>query len=186
MYISWLQRNGDQPTRYSYVARVGMADPMRLTPSLERLIREVDPSLHVRTTLTYSTLVERSIATERIMATLGGLFGVLALIVAAIGLFGLLAFQVSRRTNELGVRMALGATRRSITGLVLRDVSALAVAGVVIGTLVALMLSGLARSMLFGLSPNDPAAFLTAASILRLTALVAGWLPARRASRVDP
>ena len=82
--------------------------------------------------------------------------------------------------------MALGATRRSITGLVLRDVSALAVAGVVIGTLVALMLSGVARSMLFGLSPNDPAAFLTAASILGLTALVAGWLPARRASRVDP
>ena len=83
-------------------------------------------------------------------------------------------------------RMALGATRRSITGLVLRDVSALAVAGVVIGTMVALMLSGVARSMLFGLSPNDPAAFLTAASILGLTALVAGRLPARRASRVDP
>ena len=186
LYISWLQRDGDQPTRYSYLARVAMPDPMRVTPGLERLIREVDPSLHVRGTLPYSTLVDRSIASERIMAMLGGFFGVLALVVAAIGLFGLLAFQVSRRTNELGVRMALGATRRSITGLVLRDVSALAVAGVVIGTMVALMLSGVARSMLFGLSPNDPAAFLTAASILGLTALVAGWLPARRASRVDP
>jgi predicted permease len=186
MYISWLQRNGDQPTRYSYLARVDMDDPMRLTPSLERLVREVDPSLHVRTTLPYATLVDRSIVTERIMAILGGFFGVLALIVAAIGLFGLMAFQVSRRTNELGVRMALGATRRAMIGLVLRDVAGMVVAGVLIGTVAALTLSGLARSMLFGLTPTDPAAFVVAASVLGLTTLLAGWLPARRASRVDP
>jgi ABC-type antimicrobial peptide transport system permease subunit len=186
MYISWLQRNGDQPTRYSYLARVDMDDPMRLTPSLERLVREVDPSLHVRTTLPYATLVDRSIVTERIMAILGGFFGVLALIVAAIGLFGLMAFQVSRRTNELGVRMALGATRRAMIGLVLRDVAGMVVAGVLIGTAAALTLSGLARSMLFGLTPTDPAAFVVAASVLGLTTLLAGWLPARRASRVDP
>lgn len=186
MYISWLQRDGDQPTRYSYLARTGMDDPMRLTPALERLVREVDPALHVRTTLTYATLVDRSIATERIMATVGGFFGALALIVAAIGLFGLLAFQVSRRTNELGVRMALGATRRAMIGLVLRDVSGMVVAGILIGAAGALALSGLARSILFGLTPTDPAAFAIAASILGLTALVAGWLPARRASRVDP
>ena len=186
MYISWLQREEDQPTRYNYLARVGMPDPMRLVPGLERLVREIDPSLHVRTTLTYATLVDRSIATERIMAMFGGFFGVLALVVAAIGLFGLLAFQVSRRTNELGVRMALGATRPSITRLVLRDVCGLAVAGVLIGTVVALMLSGVARSMLFGLTPNDPAAFVTAAFVLGLTTLIASWLPARRASHVDP
>lgn len=120
------------------------------------------------------------------MATLGGFFGVVALVVAAIGLFGLLAFQVSRRTNELGVRMALGATRRAIIGLVLRDVAGMVVAGVLIGTTVALTLSGLARSMLYGLTPTDPAAFITAGFVLALTALVAGWLPARRASHVDP
>jgi predicted permease len=186
MYISWLQRDGDQPTRYSYLARTGMDDPMRLSPTLERRVREVDPSLHVRTTLTYATLVERSVATERIMATLGGLFGVLALIVAALGLFGLLAFQVSRRTNELGLRMALGATRPAVIGLILRDVVGMVVAGVLIGAAAALALSDLARSMLFGLTPTDPSAFVTAAFILGLTALVAGWLPARRASRVDP
>jgi predicted permease len=186
MYISWLQRNGDQPTRYSYLARVDMDDPMRLTPSLERLVREVDPSLHVRTTLPYATLVDRSIVTERIMAILGGFFGVLALIVAAIGLFGLMAFQVSRRTNELGVGMDPGATRRAMIGLVLRDVAGMVVAGVLIGTAAALTLSGLARSMLFGLTPTDPAAFVVAASVLGLTTLLAGWLPARRASRVDP
>jgi ABC-type antimicrobial peptide transport system permease subunit len=186
MYISWLQRDGDQPTRYNYLARVDMDDPMRLTPSLERLVREVDPSLHVRATLTFGTLLGRSIVTERIMATLAGFFGVLALIVAAIGLFGLLAFQVSRRTNELGVRMALGATRRAMIGLVLRDVAGMVVASVLIGAGAALTLSGLARSMLFGLTPTDRAAFVIAASILALTALLAGWLPARRASRVDP
>jgi predicted permease len=186
MYISWLQHDGDQPTRYNYLARVDMDDPMRLTPSLERLVREVDPSLHLRTTLTYGTLIGRSIVTERIMATLGGFFGVLALIVAAIGLFGLLAFQVSRRTNELGVRMALGATRRAMIGLVLRDVAGMVVAGVLIGSAAALTLSGLARSMLFGLTPSDPAVFVTASFILGLTALIAGWLPARRASQVDP
>ena len=186
MYIPWLQRDGDQPTRYNYLARVGMGDPMRLTPGLERLVREVDPSLHVRTALTYATLVDRSIATERIMATLGGLFGVLALIVAAIGLFGLLAFQVSRRTNELGVRMALGATRRGIVELVLRDVAGLVVVGVLIGTVVALALSDVARSLLFGLTPDDPATFVTAGLILGVTAFIAGWVPARRASHVDP
>jgi ABC-type lipoprotein release transport system permease subunit len=186
MYISWLQRDGDQPTRYSYLARVDTEDPLRLTPTLERLVREVDPSLHVRTILPYDALVGRSIATERIMGTLGGLFGVLALVVAAIGLFGLLAFQVSRRTNEFGVRMALGATRRAMIGLVLRDVAGLVAAGVLIGTGVALWLGGLARSMLFGLAPSDPSVVVTASSILGLTALLAGWLPARRASRVDP
>jgi predicted permease len=186
MYISWLQRDGDQPTRYSYLARVGIEGPVRLTPTLERLVREVDSSLHVRTILPYDELVARSIATERIMATLGGLFGVLALIVAAIGLFGLLAFQVSRRTSEFGVRMALGATRRAMIGLVLRDVASLVVAGILIGTGIGFALGGLARNILFGLTPTDPAVFVTASFVLGLTALVAGWLPAHRASRVDP
>jgi len=116
----------------------------------------------------------------------GGLFGVLALVVAAIGLFGLQAFQVSRRTNEFGVRMALGGTRRAMIGLVLRDVAGLVAAGVLIGTGVALWLGGLARSMLFGLAPSDPTVVVTASLVLSLTALMAGWLPARRASRVDP
>ena len=186
MYTSWLQRDGDQPTRYSFLARAGTDDPSRLTPALERLVREVDPSLHVRSTVPYAMLIDRSIATERIMAVLGGFFGVLALMVAAIGLFGLLAFQVSRRTNELGVRMALGATRPALVGLVLRNVSGLVVSGVLIGAAGALGLSGLARTMLFGVTPTDPAAFAIAAGVLGLTALAAGWLPARRASRVDP
>lgn len=186
MYIAWTQREGEQPTRYSYLARLTAGDPRRLAPGLGRLIRETDPSLRLRTAVAYSQIIDRSISTERIMATLGGLFGVLAIVIAALGMFGLLTFHVARRTNELGVRMALGASRGRMMGLVLRDVAVLVATGIVIGGGAALMLSGLAGKILFGLTPTDPCVFGIAASILASAALAAGWLPARRAARVDP
>jgi len=108
------------------------------------------------------------------------------LLVAALGMFGVLAFQVARRTNELGVRMALGASRRAMMGLVLREVIVMVVAGVSIGAGGALVLTGLAGKILFGLTPTDPSVFLVAASVLAVAAVLAGWLPAVRASRVDP
>jgi len=186
MYISWMQREGQQPSSYSYLARVATGDPMRLAPGLDRAIREADPALRVRTARSYTTIVDQSIATERIMSALGGFSGVLALLVAALGMFGVLAFQVVRRTNELGVRMALGASRGSMMGLVLREVVVMVVAGVSIGAGGALVLTGIARKILFGLTPTDPAVFAVAASVLAGAAVLAGWLPARRASRVDP
>jgi predicted permease len=186
MYIPWTQHEGDQPMRYSYFVRVNGGDPLRLAPRLDTLIREADAGLRVRTATTYSTVIERSIATERIMATLGGVFGVLAIVIAALGMFGLLAFHVAQRTNELGVRMALGASRVSLMGLVLRDVAVMAVVGVAIGAGAALTVTGLVRSILFGFTPNDPVAFLVAGSVLTIAALFAGWLPARRAAHVDP
>jgi predicted permease len=186
MYIPWMQRDEDQPTRYSYLVRVAAGDPMRLAPSLERLVRDADPALRVRTAITYRMLVDRSIVTERIMATLGGLFGALALVVAGLGLFGVLAFQVARRTNELGVRMALGASRSAIARLILRDVLGMLAVGISIGAGLALLVTGLARSILFELTPTDPLAFLLAAVVLGSAGALAGWLPARRASRVDP
>jgi predicted permease len=193
LYIPWTQRAGvgdvrppDQPQSYNYFLRAATGDPMRLAPALARLIREVDPALHVRTTMAYETMIDRSIATERIMATLGGFFGLLALVVAGLGVFGVLAFQVARRTNELGVRIALGASRQAMTRLVMRDVGRMLAWGVALGTAGALMAAGVTRSMVFGLSPTDPTVFLVAASILASAALVAGWLPARRAARIDP
>jgi ABC-type antimicrobial peptide transport system permease subunit len=120
------------------------------------------------------------------MAALGGLFGVLALFVAALGMFGVLAFQVARRTNELGVRMALGASRGAMMALVLREVVAMVVVGVSIGAGGALVFTGVAGTILFGLTPNDPRVFAIAAAVLAVAAVLAGWLPARRASRVDP
>jgi ABC-type antimicrobial peptide transport system permease subunit len=125
-------------------------------------------------------------ATERIMATLGGLFGVLALVVAGIGVFGLLAFEVSRRTNELGVRMALGADRARLVAIVLRQAAVMVGCGVAIGALGAIMATGLAGVLLYGVSPSDPGVFAVAAAILAVSAVLAAALPAWRASRVDP
>ena len=146
MYIPWTQRDGDPPSRYSYLVRAASGDPMTLVPAVERVVRDVDPLLRVRSTITYATQIDRSMVRERILATLGGLFGALALVVAAVGMFGVLAFQVTRRTNEFGVRMALGATPRRITGLVVRDVALMLVLGVAIGSAAALTLTGFART----------------------------------------
>jgi predicted permease len=185
MYIPWLQREGEQPTSYSFFARVA-GDPLRLSPLLEKLAHEADPGLRLLTPQTYSTLIDRSIATERIMAALGAFFGFLALIVACLGVFGVMAYQVSRRTNEIGLRMALGASRGGIVSLVLREVAGLLLAGCLIGGAAALTLTGLTRKMLFGVTPTEPAVFATAAVVLAIAALAAACLPAHRASRVDP
>ena len=159
---------------------------MRLAPAVDSMVRAVDPGLRVRRSQTYSALVESSIVTERIMAALGGFFGVLALIVACLGIFGVMAFQVSRRINELGVRMALGASRGSIVTLVLCEVGVMLIVGCAIGGAAASSLSGLAGKMLFGLTPQQPAVFALPGALLAVAALAAAWLPARRASRVDP
>ena len=134
----------------------------------------------------YETIVERGITIERMMAILGGLFGILAVIVAAVGTFGLLAFQVARRTNELAVRMALGAGRRSMMRLVLKDLFVMIVPGIAVGSFAALLLTGLVRKFLFGVAPTQPGVFLVSAAVLIGAVLLAGWLPAVRASRVDP
>lgn len=185
-YIPWTQREGDQPSNYNYLVRAGTGDPTRLVPSLERLLREVDSSLRLRQWRSYSAIVDQTIVNERILATLGGFFGLLALIIASLGIFGLMAFQVSRRINELGVRMALGAGRGDIVALVLREVALMLIVGVIIGGACARAMSALAAQMLFGVTPADLGVFAVAAAVLGATALVAGWLPARRASRIDP
>jgi predicted permease len=188
VYIPWTSREGDQPSDYAFL--VGVADPggdpMRVAPLLEPLVHEVDPALHVRAAYSYTALVDRSLVTERLLAALGGAFGLLALIVAGLGVFGVLAFQVARRTNELGVRAALGATPRAMTWLVLRQVAWMTLPGIVLGSGGALLVAGLARNVLFGLTPTEPRIFLVAALVLASSAALAGWLPARRAARVDP
>jgi putative ABC transport system permease protein len=186
MYIPWTQREGDQPTRYSYVVRTVSGDPQRLSPMVERLVGDVDSNLHLANATDYDTIVNRAMSTERIMAALGGFFGLLAIVVAGLGVFGVLAFQVARRTSELGVRMALGASPTAMVGLVLRDVAAMVGAGVTIGTAGALAATGLVRNILFGLTATDPRVFLVAAIAMASAALLAAWLPARRAARVDP
>lgn len=189
MYISWLQQ-GDaamwQPMAYRYLARVAGRDPMRLAPVLERAIPQIDSALRLGMPQTYAEAVNRSTLNERMMATLGGIFGVLALVVACLGIFGLTAFQVSRRTNEIGLRIALGATKESVIRLVLRDVVVLLLPGCAAGAIAAAGLTRFVSSLLFGITAWDPAAFACAAGALAASTLVAGYVPALRAARVEP
>ncbi len=130
--------------------------------------------------------VEAALVQERLMATLAAAFGVLALVLASIGLYGLLAYTVARRTSELGIRMALGAPRGQVMWLVIQDALRLLGLGVIFGLPAGWASSRLITSMLFGLKANDPFTMFAAAAVLIATGLLAGYLPARRASRVDP
>jgi ABC-type antimicrobial peptide transport system permease subunit len=192
LYIPWVQQgnidwsNRSQPMGYTYMARVSGGDPMRLKPLVERAVPQIEPAMRMIFPKTFEEHVDRSTLNERMMATLGGFFGLLALIVACLGIFGILAFQVSRRTNEIGVRVALGASRGGIVGLVLREVVYLLVPGCLVGAIAAAGLTRFAESFLFGVTPTDPTAFLLAACALAMATLAAGFLPALRASRIDP
>jgi hypothetical protein len=184
LYIPWTQLEESPPV--GYLIRMSTGDPADVRGDVQRVLREADPGLRIFRLVTYDDWIDLALPTERLMAAISGSVGALALILAGVGIFGVLAFQVTRRTNELGVRMVLGATRWSMMRLVLADVMAIVVPGVVIGGAAALTLTGLARGFLFGLTPTEPGVFALAASILSAAALLAGWVPARRASAVDP
>jgi len=130
--------------------------------------------------------IDRSILRERIFAILSVFFGVLALLLAGIGLYGLMAYNVARRTQEIGVRIALGAARRAVLSMILRETLGLTSAGIAIGLVWALTTSHLIANMLFGVAPQDPVTLTAVAIVLVSVAAVAGWIPARRATHVDP
>jgi len=191
MYMEWVQQQSAEPGRwqpmgYTYMARVSSGDPMRLAPLMERAMPQIDRAMRGFHPQTFEDQVNQSTLNERMMATLGGFFGLLALMVACLGIFGILAFQVSRRGSEIGVRMAVGATRGDIVALVLREAALLLAAGCLVGGFAAAGLSRFAASFLFGVTPTDPWAFAIAGLALTSSALAAGYVPARRAARVDP
>jgi predicted permease len=186
MFVPWPQLSDANPINYSFVVRSSAGNPAALAQLIPSLVRQADPGFRLRAINTYDDLIGNTVITERIMAALGGFFGVLALLVACLGVFGVMAFQVSRRTNEIGIRIALGARREEILTLVLREAALLAAVGCAVGAVTALTLTGLAHDLLFGVTPSDPRVFAVSAIVLTLAALAAAWLPARRASRVDP
>ncbi|HVJ26439.1 MAG TPA: ABC transporter permease, partial [Vicinamibacterales bacterium] len=156
-----------------------------LTPAITRAMREVAPGA----TVSYDSLrtfVRDSLVTERLMATLSGFFGILAMLIATIGLYGVMSYMVSRRKVEIGIRMALGADARTVVRMVLRESGLLLGAGVIVGVGLAALMSRWAASLLFGLEPYDPLSFLMAVAALGVVSLVAAWIPARRASRLTP
>jgi ABC-type antimicrobial peptide transport system permease subunit len=156
-----------------------------LTESIRGIVTGVNPAISME----FKTLeqqVNDTIAQERLLATLSGFFGVLALLLAVIGLYGVLAYLVTQRQKEIGIRMALGAAPGAILRLVLRDVGVLLAIGIAAGTGIALGTTRYAQKLLFGLAPRDLTTLILAAGVLAAVALFAGFLPARRASRVDP
>ena len=160
--------------------------PEQAIPSIRRLVRQDDPRLPILWFRTLDDQVNRSLNTERMLAALSGSFGALALLLSLVGLYGVMSFVVTRRTREIGVRLALGATRASALRLVLRDAAAMIAAGVALGLPCVAALGKLVQSQLFGVTATDPATVAGAALVLAAGALVAAFIPAWRASNVSP
>ena len=130
--------------------------------------------------------IRQSLLAERLLATLSGFFGALAVALAMIGLYGVMSYTVAQRTNEIGIRMALGARRRDVTAMILRKASELLVVGLTLGVGLSLAAGSAASALLFGLKPRDPVTLVTAVAVLAAVALAASYLPARRAATLDP
>jgi predicted permease len=160
--------------------------PLAFAPAVREMIREVDPRLNIADVTTLLGRVDRKLTRERLVADISGFFSGLTLLLAAIGIYGTLAHAVTRRTNEIGIRMALGAQRSRVIWMVLADMLPALAAGLFFGVLGILALGQLLTSMLFELQPSDPGTILLAAFVVSSAALAAGFLPARRASRVNP
>jgi putative ABC transport system permease protein len=173
------------PTGGSFVVR-SERDPAALTSSLRAAMREVAGELPVFNFRTMDDRFSASLATERLTVLLLGVFAALALMLAAVGLFGLLSYLVGQRIREIGVRMALGASPGAVVGLVVRHGLRLAGVGLLFGLAAALALTQLLRGLLYHVSPFDPVSFLAVALVLAAIGALACWLPARRATRIDP
>jgi len=161
-------------------------DPRLIENELRERMRQFDPHVPVVELQTMNEQIGSSLRTERLVATLSAVFGGLAILLAAIGLYGVIAYTVARRTREFGLRVALGALRRDVIWLVMRDVLILLVAGLGLGVPLAFALSTLVRSQLFGLGPHDALTLVSSTLTLALVACLAGLIPAIKASRADP
>jgi macrolide transport system ATP-binding/permease protein len=162
-------------------------DPSSFTAEVRREIAALDPQVAmIAATTMASAISERGLFMPRVLAVFGGAFGAIALMLAVIGLYGVASFMVGRRTQELGIRMALGAQRNTVLRMILANGISLAAGGLVVGVAGGFAVTPLVRSMLMGVSPRDPLSFLGVALLLLSTTLVASWIPAHRAARVDP
>jgi ABC-type antimicrobial peptide transport system permease subunit len=149
-------------------------------------VREVDPTLAVRNVRTLEEIVGMSLASRRFSLSLISGFAVLALVLAVVGIYGVLSYTVAARTRELGIRMALGATARSVRGLVLGRGLAWTAVGALAGVVIAMALARVLRTMLYRVAPSDPATFVAVTAVFIVVAICASLIPAVRATRVDP
>ena len=184
MYVPIAQQK-EAPSGISISVRATGGSPALLTKSVAAALGGVNPNI----TMTFRLLAEQvnsSLIQERVVAIMSGFFGALALLLAGLGLYGVTSYAVNRRRTELGIRMALGAAPAGVIGLVLRRVGTLVAAGVVVGGVISWLLARFVSTLLYGLEPHDPLTLAGAAVILGTIGVLAGWLPARRASRIDP
>jgi putative ABC transport system permease protein len=181
VYVNLLQR----PRPQASVALHTLGDPGPIVSAARAVVQQLDPEVPVRFR-TLSQVVSATLGSRRFNAILVGCFGLTALVLATSGVFGVMAYSVSRRTREIGVRLALGAARSDVSGMILRQGLRTILAGVAVGALIALALTRTLRSLLFGVSATDPLTFAAVALALVGAALVACYVPARRATRVDP
>jgi predicted permease len=161
-------------------------DPLALVETVRRAVRDMDSRIPVASIDTQERVINSTISQQRSFAALGGGLAVLAVLIACVGLYGTMAYSVARRTAEIGVRMALGAQRPKVVRMVLRDVVLVSTVGLAIGIPVAIAMSNLVQSFLFGLQAKDLGVMIGAPLLLLVAALAAGYGPALRASRIDP
>jgi predicted permease len=189
----------EQPVRMMYVAhreRIGTSqmtvlvrtanDPLAFAPTLRQKATDVDRRAIVDNIATVHDQIDRSLLRERLVATISGLFGALALLLATIGLYGVLSYGIARRTREFGIRIAIGAEGASILRMVLREAGWVLGSGIVAGVIAAWWLGRIVRNLLYGVQPGDLASFGIAIAVLAAAGTLAAWIPARRASRIDP
>jgi putative ABC transport system permease protein len=174
------------PSPYTMIElRAAAGAPAGLIPGVKAAMEEVNRDITLQIT-TLATQVNESLIRERLLATLSGFFGALALLLATIGLYGVMSYNVARRRNEIGIRMALGAEQSRVLRMVLREVALLIGIGLMIGLIAALATTRFVESFLYGIKSTDPMTLSLAAGVLAFVAALAGYLPARRASRLDP
>jgi len=185
VYLSAAQipERGVEANMYSVRTNASMA---AVAPAIEAILKRFDKTLRPVDLSSLETHVAKSVLSERMLGTLGAFFGGLALLLGTIGIYGVMAFQVARRRREIGIRMALGADARSVIGMILSQTARLTLLGCAIGVAGGLALTGVAKNILYGVDPKDPATFGAAIVVLVLVALGAAYLPGRSASRTNP
>ena len=174
------------PITSAIVAVRGPGDVTRLTPSIRAITTETVPGGFVTGIATMEQHVEMSLVRERMLALLATFFAALALILACIGLYGVMAYRVARRTREIGIRIAVGARQQSVVWMMVRETLLLVAIGAALGTLASLAANRYIAGQLFGVTPRDPVAIGVALLVLGIVTMVAGYVPARQASRIDP